>query len=85
MYIGNNWLTEPEVNAYVRGLIKERDAYKEELIETLRKACTCIMGENANCYECSYYYDNGKDCPVQLSSYGAKLRLEQLLGVNNIC
>ena len=85
MYIGNNWLTEPEVNAYIKEIIKERDKYKQELIDTLRKACTCIMGDIGSCFECPHYYDNNKDCPVQLSPYSAKLRLEQLLGVNNIC
>ena len=38
MYIDNKWYTEPELNAYVTELIKERDAYKAELIDTLRKS-----------------------------------------------
>ena len=85
MYVGNNWLTEPEVNAYIKGIEKERDKYKAELIKTLRQACTCVMGDRKNCCECQYYYSSGIDCPTQLNSYAAKLRLEQLLGVNNIC
>ena len=85
MYIGNNWMTEPEVNSYIRSLIKERDMYKQDLIDMLRKASTCVMGEKANCPECPHYFDNNQYCPTQLTSYAAKLRLEQLLEVYNIC
>lgn len=60
-------------------LEKQRDAYKKELIDTLRKACECIEGDDFDCSICPYYdtvTNNG--CPSKLSVYAAKLRLEEL-------
>ena len=79
MYVNNRWYSEPELNAYVNQLIKERDAYKEELKGWLRKACECIAGNDFDCSICPYYdlvTNNG--CPSKVSTYAAKLRLEEL-------
>ena len=90
MYVDNVWYSEPELNAYVAQLIKERDAYRQELIDTLRKACTCggekHMGD-CGCQDCSYFYlvQDGVSCPNALSTYAAKLRLEELTGGKTIC
>lgn len=79
MYVNNRWYSEPELNAYVNQLIKERDAYKEELKDWLRKACECIAGDDFDCSICPYYHKvtNG-GCPSKVNSYAAKLRLEEL-------
>lgn len=79
MYVNNRWYSEPELNAYVNQLIKERDAYKEELKDWLRKACECIAGDDFDCSICPYYHitTNG-GCPSKVNSYAAKLRLEEL-------
>ena len=83
MWIEDRWFTESEVNAYFKQLIQERDAYRQELIDTLRKACTC-GGEkhmdDCGCQDCSYFYlvQDGVSCPNALSTYAAKLRLEEL-------
>ena len=55
----------------------ERNAYRKELIETLRAAATCVRGDES-CDDCPYAF--GKSCPTQLSAYAAKLRLEDLGG-----
>ena len=80
MKIGNNWYSEPEVQALVERLTQERDAYKAELIDVLRKASTCVTGDDKACSECSYFYENEykHGCPVRLKPYAAKLRLEEL-------
>lgn len=60
-------------------LREERDAYKQELIEWLTKACECISGNDADCSICPYndvVTNNG--CPSKVSTYAAKLRLEEL-------
>ena len=90
MYVNNVWYSEPELNAYVAQLIKERDAYKAELIETLRKACTCggeKHTEDCGCQDCPYFYlvQDDVSCPNALSTYAAKLRLEELTGGNKKC
>lgn len=79
MYVNNKWYSEPELNAYVNQLIKERDDYKEELKSWLHKACECIAGDDFDCSICPYYdivTNNG--CPSKVSTYAAKLRLEEL-------
>jgi len=79
MYVNNRWYSEPELNAYVNQFIKERDAYKEELKGWLRKACECIAGDDFDCSICPYYdivTNNG--CPSKVSTYAAKIRLEEL-------
>lgn len=58
----------------------ERNAYKKELIETLRAAATCVRGDES-CDGCPYYNITfGEGCPTKLSAYTAKLRLEDLGG-----
>ena len=55
----------------------ERNAYRKELIETLRAAATCVRGDE-DCDGCPYTF--GEGCPTKLSAYAAKLRLEDLGG-----
>ena len=78
-YIGNRWYEVPELQAYVNELARERDAYKKELIDTLRKAATCVRGEDYDCSLCPYYYQKLEQCPSALSQYAARLRLEELV------
>lgn len=80
MYIGKQWYTEPEIQVLVGQLQRERDAYKKELTDWLRKACECIAGDDFDCSICPYYdlvTNNG--CPSKVSVYEAKLRLEELV------
>lgn len=79
MYIGKQWYTEPEIQVLVGQLQRERDAYKKELADWLRKACECIAGDDFDCSICPYYHavTNG-GCPSKVNSYAAKLRLEEL-------
>lgn len=77
MWIDGRWFEEPEVIAYINRLKAERNAYKEELISTLQKATTCIMGDKP-CDGCKYVNQEG-ECPTQLRTYAAKLRLEELV------
>ena len=79
MYIGKKWMEECEVQVLVKQLERERDAYKRELEDWLRKACECIAGNDFDCSICPYYdvvTNNG--CPSKVSVYAAKLRLEEL-------
>ena len=79
MYIGKKWMEECEVQVLVKQLERERDAYKKELTDWLRKACECIAGDDFDCSICPYYdlvISNG--CPSKVSVYAAKLRLEEL-------
>ena len=90
MLINGVWYSDPELIAYIKQLTQERDAYKQELIDTLRKACMCPNAEkDIACHECPYFYmvddGEGKGCPTQLEPYAAKLRLEELLGGKTIC
>ena len=80
MKIGNNWYSEPEVQALVAQLTQERDAYKAELIDVLRKASMCVADDDTACSECSYFYmkEYEHGCPVRLRPYAAGLRLEEL-------
>ncbi len=78
VYINKTWYEPPELQAYVNDLIKQRDAYKQELIDTLRKGVTCSRGEDYDCTLCPYYYQKLEQCPSALSQYAAKLRLEEL-------
>ena len=55
--------------------------YKQELIETLRKASTCMEKLNGgDCCNCKYYYMELDDihCPSGLSCAEAQKRLEEL-------
>lgn len=80
MWIANNWYSETELAAYVNDLVEERDAYKQELIDTLRKACTCIAGDDFDCSICPYYdVATNNVCPSKINTYAAKLRLEELV------
>ena len=57
----------------------ERDAYKKELTDWLRKACECIAGDDFDCSICPYYdVVTNNVCPSKVSVYAAKLRLEEL-------
>lgn len=47
MWINGSWMEEPEMIAYVNDLIRERDAYKAELIDILRKAYTTQLAPYA--------------------------------------
>ena len=79
MYIGKTWYEECEVQVLVKQLERERDAYKRELMDWLEKACECVVGNDADCSICPYYYMvNGGGCPSKVSTYAAKLRLEEL-------
>lgn len=88
IWINGRYLSEPEIISYVESLQAkveslqtERDSYKQELINTLAKAATCIKGEDYDCIDCKYYNrvnNSGWVCPSQLSSYQAHLRLEEL-------
>lgn len=83
LYIGKHWYTEPEIQVLVGQLQRERDAYKRELVDWLRKACECIAGNDFDCSICPYYdvvTNNG--CPSKVSVYAAKLRLEELTREN---
>lgn len=83
LWIDGKYMTETELTAYIARLKEERDLYRHELIETLRKASVCAAGEKDDCDVCDY--GQHKVCPTRLHPYTAKLRLEQLLGVGNIC
>ena len=88
VWINGRYLTEPEIISYIESLQAKAeslqakcDSYKQELINILSKAATCIKGEDYDCIECKYYNrvnNSGWVCPSQLSSYQAHLRLEEL-------
>jgi len=79
MNYNGKWYEECEMTAYVKQLERERDAYKEELISWLRMACECIAGDDFDCSICPYYdIVTNNVCPSKLSTYAAKLRLEEL-------
>ena len=87
MWIEGKYMTETEVVAYIASLKAECKAYKDELIETLRKASMCReQYENPDmcCSECVYFFMDAS-CPSAYSSYAAKLRLEELTGGGTIC
>ena len=66
----------------------ECKAYKDELIETLRKASMCQEQYNNPdmcCSECVYFFIDANCCPSACSTYAAKLRLEELTGGGTIC
>lgn len=78
-YVAGATAVTAELTSLLRKLEEERDAYRRELIETLRKAATCAEGEDKDCSDCPYFsITGGKGCPSKLSSYVAKLRLEEL-------
>lgn len=78
-YVAGATAVTAELTPLLRKLEEERDAYRRELIETLRKAATCAEGEDKDCSDCPYFsITGGKGCPSKLSSYAAKLRLEEL-------
>ena len=95
MWIRGKFMTEPEIQAYINEvrdeafrkgsaaanemLVAERDAYRNELIELLRKECECIMGNDTDCSICPYYTSTiHEGCPSKTNTYTAKLRLEEL-------
>lgn len=79
MWIDGKFMTEPEIQVLVGQLQRERDAYKRELADWLRKACECIAGDDFDCSICPYYdVVTNNVCPSKVSVYAAKLRLEEL-------
>ena len=76
MYYNGKWYEECEMTAYVRQLECDRDSYKEELKDWLRKACECIEGNDFDCSICKFY--GSIKCPSKVNIYDAKLRLEEL-------
>lgn len=79
MWIDGDFMTEPEIQVLVGQLRHERDAYKKELADWLRKACECISGDDFDCSLCRFN-DIGTNnvCPSKVNVYDAKLRLEEL-------
>ena len=84
MWINGKFLTETEAISYISQLQAERDKYRNELIEVLREASTCVQrwekGDDANCSKCPRENWEGEECPSALSMYEAKLRLKELEG-----
>lgn len=79
MWIDGEFMTEPEIRVLVEQLRRERDAYKKELTDWLRKACECIAGDDFDCSICPYYdVVTNNVCPSKVSVYEAKLRFEEL-------
>lgn len=79
MWIDGEFMTEPEIRVLVEQLRRERDAYKKELIDWLRKACECIAGDDFDCSLCRFNDINTNNvCPSKVNVYDAKLRLEEL-------
>lgn len=76
MNYNGKWYEECEMFAFVRQLEQERDAYKKELADWLRKACECIEGDDFDCSICTFY--GSIKCPSKVNTYDAKLRLEEL-------
>ena len=76
MNYNGKWYEECEMTAYVKQLERERDAYKEELKDWLRKACECVEGNDFDCSLCTFY--GSIKCPSKVNTYDAKLRLEEL-------
>lgn len=84
MWIRGKFMTEPEIQAYINALMDERNQYKKELIEVLRKECECIMGNDTDCSICPYYtMVTNTGCPSMANTYSAKLRLEELTRTMN--
>lgn len=60
-------------------LEKQRDAYKKELADWLRKACECVSGDDFDCSLCRFNdIGTNNGCPSKVNVYDAKLRLEEL-------
>ena len=79
MWINGKFMSEPEIQVLVGQLQRERDAYKKELVDWLRKACECIAGDDFDCSICPYCdLVTNNVCPSKVSVYAAKLRLEEL-------
>lgn len=79
MWIDGEFMTEPEIRVLVGQLQRERDAYKKELTDWLRKACEYISGDDFDCSLCRFNDINTNNvCPSKVNVYDAKLRLEEL-------
>ena len=79
MWIDGEFMTEPEIQALVGQHQRERDAYKKELADWLRKACECVSGDDFDCSLCRFNDINTNNvCPSKVNVYDAKLRLEEL-------
>ena len=78
-YIAAVAVTADNFAIELQKLQEERDAYKKELTDWLRKACECIAGDDFDCSICPYYdVVTNNRCPSKVSVYAAKLRLEEL-------
>lgn len=78
-YTAAVFITADNFSVELQRLREERDAYKKELIDTLRKAASCSRGEDYDCTLCPCYYQKLEQCPSALSQYAAKLRLEEFI------
>ena len=69
----NKWMEEPELYAYISEIKKERDGYRQELIDLLAQVADCISDD---CRDCKWLYSN--HCPTKAYAKSAKQRLEEL-------
>ena len=63
MWLKNRWWEEPELSAYIKELERERDTYKQELTETLRKVIDHFETSPCarDCNNCPHFWQN--ECP----------------------
>lgn len=76
MWLNGKWLTDTEVIAYVAHVEAERDAYKNELVNVLQKACECIF--EGDCSNCSHELDLVCLSKLDKERFRCRLRLEEL-------
>lgn len=69
----NKWMEEPELHAYISEIKKERDEYKQELIELLSQVADC---GRVDCEGCKWLYSDR--CLTKAFAKSAKQRLEEL-------
>lgn len=82
MWLNGKFCTESEVKSHINSLKAERDKYRNELVEVLREASTCVQrwekGDDADCSKCPHESWESEECPSALTMYEAKLRLKEL-------
>lgn len=70
-----------EVAPELSEVCRQRDAYRQELIDTLKTATQCVGYPDDDCSICPYYYIVAAGgCPSRLRVTEAKKRLEELCG-----
>lgn len=69
----NKWMEEPELYAYISEIKRERDVYKQELIDLLAVVADC--GRDT-CEGCKWLYSDR--CLTKAFAKSAKQRLEEL-------